>query len=96
MAAAALQCVGGQIQGRLHFRNDIEIGRARRLGIDDLDKKYDLNGLAAGPVIFVATGVTTGSLLDGVRTKNGRVSTESLVMNSVDRSVQRLQSDRPI
>lgn len=96
LAAAALQCVGGQMQGRLHFRNDVEIARARRTGIDDLDKKYDLHGLAKGPVIFVATGVTAGSLLDGVRFKNGRVSTETLVMNSVDGSVQRLRSERPI
>lgn len=96
LAAAALQCVGGQMQGRLHFRNDDEIGRARRVGIDDLDKKYDLDGLAAGPSIFVATGVTSGSLLDGVRIKEGRVKTETLVMNSIDRSVQRLRSDRPI
>lgn len=96
LAAAALQCVGGQMQGRLHFRNDDEVARARRTGIDDLDKKYDLNGLAAGPAIFVATGVTPGSLLDGVRFKNGRVYTETLVMNSVDGSVQRLRSDRPV
>jgi len=96
LAAAALQCVGGQMQGRLHFRNDDEIGRARRLGIDNLDQKYDLNGLAAGPAIFVATGVTPGSLLDGVRFKNGRVTTETLVMSSIDRSVQRLRSDRPV
>jgi len=96
LAAAALQCVGGQMQGRLHFRNDDEVARARRTGIDDLDKKYDLNGLASGPTIFAATGVTPGSLLDGVRIKNGRVSTETLVMNSVDRSVQRLRSNRPV
>ncbi len=96
LAAAALQCVGGQMQGRLHFRNDVEVGRARRVGIDDLDIKYDLDGLCAGPAIFVATGVTPGSLVDGVRFKNGRVTTETLVMNSIDRSVQRLRSDRPV
>lgn len=96
LAAAALRCVGGQMQGRLHFRNDDEVARARRVGIDDLDKKYDLDGLAAGPTIFVATGVTPGALLDGVRYKNGRVHTDSLIMNSVDGSVQRLRSDRPV
>lgn len=96
LAAAALRCVGGQMQGRLHFRNDDEVARARRVGIDDLDKKYGLEGLAAGPTIFVATGVTQGSLLDGVKFRGGRVHTHSLIMNSVDGSVQHLRSDRPV
>jgi fructose-1,6-bisphosphatase II / sedoheptulose-1,7-bisphosphatase len=96
LAAAALRCIGGQMQGRLHFRNDDEIGRARRVGIDDLDKKYDLEGLAAGPTIFSATGVTQGSLLDGVRHIGGRVHTHTLVMNSLDGAVQRLRSSRPL
>lgn len=95
LAAAALKCIGGQMQGRLHFRNDDEIGRARRVGIDDLDAKYDLEGLAAGPTIFSATGVTAGSLLDGVRFEGGFVHTETLVMNSVDQTVSRLRSKRP-
>jgi len=96
LAAAALRCVGGQMQGRLHFRNDDEIARARRVGIDQLDTKYDLDGLAAGPAIFSATGVTQGSLLDGVKVRGDRVHTHTLIMNSVDGSVQRLRSDRPI
>ncbi|GLQ19118.1 class II fructose-bisphosphatase [Algimonas porphyrae] len=95
LAAAALRCIGGQMQGRLHFRNDDEIGRARRVGIDDLDAIYDLEGLASGPTIFAATGVTQGSLLDGVKIKNGRAHTHTLVMNSVDNAVQRLRSSRP-
>lgn len=94
LAAAALRCVGGQMQGRLTFRSDDEVARARRVGIDDLDKKYDLSGLASGPTIFAATGVTQGSLLDGVRFQHGRVYTDSLIMNSIDGSVQRLKSDR--
>lgn len=96
LAAAALRCVGGQMQGRLHFRNDDEIARARRVGIDKLDTKYDLDGLAAGPTIFSATGVTQGSLLDGVKVRGDRVHTHTLIMNSVDGSVQRLRSDRPV
>ncbi|WP_371397736.1 class II fructose-bisphosphatase [Fretibacter rubidus] len=96
LAAAALRCVGGQMQGRLTFRSDDEVARARRVGIDNLEKKYDLSGLASGPTIFVATGVTQGSLLDGVRFQQGRVYTDSLIMNSVDGSVQRLKSDRPV
>ncbi len=96
LAAAALRCIGGQMQGRLHFRNEDEVGRARRVGIDDLDAKYDLEGLAAGPTIFSATGVTQGSLLDGVRHMGGRVHTHTLVMNSLDGAVQRLRSSRPL
>ena len=95
LAAAALRCIGGQMQGRLHFRNDDEVARARRVGIDDLDKKYDLQGLASGPTIFSATGVTQGSLLDGVRHMDGRVHTHTLIMNSLDNAVQKLRSSRP-
>ncbi len=96
LAAAALRCVGGQMQGRLTFRNDDEVKRARRAGIDDLEAKYDLEGLASGPTIFAATGVTDGSLLSGVKFRNGRVYTETLIMNSMDGSTQRLHSDRPV
>ncbi|WP_416877925.1 class II fructose-bisphosphatase [Litorimonas sp.] len=96
LAAAALRCVGGQMQGRLHFRNDDEVARARRVGIDNLETKYDLLGLASGPTIFSATGVTQGSLLDGVKISNGRVHTHTLVMNSVDKAVQKLRSFRPV
>ena len=67
LAAAALRCVGGQIQGRLLFRNDDEIARARRWGIEDLDRIYSLEDMAKGDCIFAATGVTDGSLLDGVQ-----------------------------
>jgi fructose-1,6-bisphosphatase II / sedoheptulose-1,7-bisphosphatase len=95
LAAAALRCVGGQMQGRLHFRNDDEVARARRVGIDQLDAKYDLEGLASGPTIFSATGVTQGSLLDGVKIAGGVVHTHTLIMNSVDRAVQKLRSARP-
>lgn len=95
LAAAALRCIGGQMQGRLTFRNDDEVGRARRVGIDDLDAKYDLMGLASGPTIFSATGVTAGSLLDGVRYEGDFVHTETLVMSSTDNSVNRLRSKRP-
>ena len=95
LAAAALRCIGGQMQGRLHFRRDDEVTRARRVGIDDLDHTYDLEELASGPTIFSATGVTQGSLLDGVKIKGGRVHTHTLVMNSVDSAVQRLRSSRP-
>ena len=67
LAAAALRCIGGQMQGRLLFRNDDERGRARRIGITDLDRKYKLLDLASGDVMFAATGVTNGTMLSGVR-----------------------------
>ena len=66
LAAAALRCIGGQIQGRLLFRNDDERGRARKWGIEDLDRKYNTEDLASGEVIFAATGVTDGTMLRGV------------------------------
>ncbi|MBB5518701.1 class II fructose-bisphosphatase [Amphiplicatus metriothermophilus] len=82
LAAAALRCVGGQMQGRLHFRNDDERARAERLGVQDLDRKYSLRELASGDVIFAATGVTNGTLLDGVRWDPKYVHTHTIVMRS--------------
>src|SRR6185437_15422466 len=67
LACAALKCVGGQFQGRLVFRNADERARAKRWGITDLDRKYDLHEIVRGEAIFCATGVTKGALLDGVR-----------------------------
>lgn len=95
LAAAALRCVGGQMEGRLHFRTDDERERAARTGITDLDRKYDLDGLAPAEVIFVATGVTNGGLLDGVRQIGGDVETESLVMDSARGTVRRVRTRRP-
>jgi fructose-1,6-bisphosphatase II / sedoheptulose-1,7-bisphosphatase len=82
LAAAALRCIGGQMQGRLLFRNDDERGRAHRLGITDLNRKYDLLDLAHGDVMFAATGVTNGSMLKGVRRFSGGAFTHSVVMRS--------------
>jgi fructose-1,6-bisphosphatase II / sedoheptulose-1,7-bisphosphatase len=83
LAAAALRCVGGQFKGRLLFRNDDERARARKWGIEDLNKVYDLTELAKGDCIFAATGVTDGSLLGGVkRMKGGCMTTESIVMRA--------------
>jgi fructose-1,6-bisphosphatase II / sedoheptulose-1,7-bisphosphatase len=89
LAAAALRCVGGQFKGRLLFRNDDERARARKWGIDDLDRVYDLTDLAKGDCIFAATGVTDGSLLDGVkRLKGGCMTTESVVMRASSGTVR--------
>ena len=82
LAAAALRCVGGQFQGRLVFRNDDERARAARWGVEDLDRIYHLNDLAQGDVIFAATGVTDGSLLQGVKRRRSGISTESVVMRA--------------
>ena len=82
LACAALRCVGGQFKGRLLVRNDDERGRARKWGIEDLDKQYDLEELAKGDCIFAATGVTDGSLLEGVKRRKGKMTTESVVMRA--------------
>ncbi|HZK92526.1 MAG TPA: class II fructose-bisphosphatase [Stellaceae bacterium] len=82
LAAAALRCIGGQMQGKLIFRNDDERGRAHRLGIIDLDRKYGLLDLAQGDVMFAATGVTNGTMLRGVRRFPGGATTHSVVMRS--------------
>ena len=89
LACAALRCVGGQFKGRLLFRNEAERSRARKWGITDLDKQYDISELAKGDVIFAATGVTDGSLLAGVkRLKGGRMTTESVVMRASSGTVR--------
>ncbi len=82
LAAAALRCVGGQMQGRLVFRNDDERARAEKAGITDLNRKYDLMDMASGDVMFAATGVTDGTMLRGVRWDGGKVRTHTVVMRS--------------
>jgi fructose-1,6-bisphosphatase II / sedoheptulose-1,7-bisphosphatase len=88
LAAAALRCIGGQFQGRLMFRNDDERGRAAKLGIKDLNRKYKMEELAHGEVMFAATGVTNGSLLRGVRRFSHGAETHSLVMRSKSGTVR--------
>ena len=94
LAAAALKCVGGQMFGRLVFRNEDEKKRATRVGITDFGKTYSLNELAAGETVFCATGVTKGSLLDGVLHRDARVHTHTLVMTSTDGMVRYVRSAR--
>ncbi|PCJ35271.1 MAG: fructose-bisphosphatase class II [Alphaproteobacteria bacterium] len=95
LAAAALRCIGGQMQGRLTFRNDDERGRAKKWGITDLDRKYSTMDLASGDVIFAATGVTDGDFLRGVhQTPDGKgYSTESVVMRSKTGTVRWVKGD---
>ncbi len=92
LAAAALRCIGGQMQGRLVFRNDDERGRAQRWGITDYDRKYGLLELASGNVMFAATGVTDGTMLKGVRRFHGGASTHSIVMRSKSGTVRTVEA----
>lgn len=82
LAAAALRCIGGQMQGRLVFRNEDEKARAAKAGITDLNRKYSMLDLAIGDVMFAATGVTDGTLLRGVRRTRDGGRTHSMVMRS--------------
>jgi fructose-1,6-bisphosphatase II len=88
ISAAALKCVGGDFQGRLRFRNDEERGRAKRMGVKDEDFIYGIEDLAKGHVMFAATGVTKGYLLDGVRFYGESCKTESIVMRSKSGTVR--------
>jgi fructose-1,6-bisphosphatase II / sedoheptulose-1,7-bisphosphatase len=92
LAAAALRCIGGFMQGRLLFRNEDEIGRAKKIGIKDLNRKYGLLDLAKGEVMFAATGVTDGSMLKGVRRFAGGAVTYSMVMRSKSGTVRLIEA----
>ncbi len=88
LAAAALRCIGGQMQARLLFRNDDERARAARWNVTDLNRKYMLEDLASGDVMFAATGVTNGSMLKGVRRYPGGAYTHSVIMRSKSGTVR--------
>jgi fructose-1,6-bisphosphatase class II len=88
LAAAALRCVGGEFQGRLAPRNNEEIERAKKMGVSDIKKKFSLEELAAGDVMFAATGVTDGDYLDGVHFFPGGATTQSVVMRSKTRTIR--------
>ena len=92
LAAAALQCIGGQMQGRLIFRNDDEKKRAAKAGIKDLNRKYEMNDLAHGDVMFAATGVTNGTMLRGVRRFAGGAMTHTVVMRSKSGTVRYIEA----
>lgn len=88
LAAAALRCVDGDMQGRLKPRNPQEIERAQAMGIKDINKKFSLNELAGGDVMFAATGVTDGDYLKGVHFFGGGATTQSVVMRSKTRTIR--------
>ncbi len=96
LAAAALKCMGGQLYGQLLFRNDDERLRARRAGITDLNRIYTRDELVTGDVIFAATGVTSGSILKGIRQEPGWIEAETLLMRSKTGSQRRMQYRVPV
>ena len=92
LAAAALQCIGGQMQTRLVINNEDEKIRAEKIGIKDLNKKYSLDELAHGDIIFSATGVTEGTMVRGVRTNQNKYVTHSLVLRTGESSSQYIET----
>jgi fructose-1,6-bisphosphatase II len=93
ISAAALRCMGGEFQGILKPRNAEEIARAKKMGIDDMNKVFKINELARGNVMFCATGVTTGNFLKGVQFKSWGAITHSIVMRSSSGTVRRIEAE---
>jgi len=96
LAASALKCMGGQMWGRLLFRNDDERGRAAKAGITDFDRIYSKDDLVTQDVIFAATGVTDGSILAGIKREPGFLETETILMRSKTGSVRRMTYRNPV
>ena len=94
LAAAALRCIGGQMQGRLVTKSEEQKARARKMGIEDFNKKFSMIEMAKGDVMFAATGVTTGSMLEGVRFEPGYVTTDTVVMRSATGTVRWIKNRR--
>jgi len=92
LAAAALRCIGGQMQGRLHPLKKEEETRAAAMGISDIKRKFSMDEMASGDVIFSATGVTDGSLLDGVHFRGDFAETETVVLRSQTGTVRRIKT----
>lgn len=93
LAAAALRCIGGQMQGRLILDTREKVERAARMGIEDPDKVYSMEEMAQGDVLFAATGVTDGNLLDGVRFGKTIITTETIVMRSATQTVRTIRGE---
>jgi fructose-1,6-bisphosphatase II / sedoheptulose-1,7-bisphosphatase len=96
LAAAALKCMGGQFYGKLLFRNDDERARARKAGITNFDRVYTRDDLVRADVIFAATGVTSGSLLAGIKRDPGWVTLETILMRSKSGSIRRMTYKTPV
>ncbi len=96
LAAAALKCMGGQMFGKLMFRNDDEKARARKAGITNFDRVYTRDDMVTSDVIFAATGVTDGSLLAGIKREPGFLTAETILMRSKTGSVRRMSYRNPV
>jgi fructose-1,6-bisphosphatase II / sedoheptulose-1,7-bisphosphatase len=96
LAAAALRCVGGQIQARFVFRSEAEKIQAQRAGLKDPGRRYEIGDLVSGDVIFAATGVTKGTLLDGAVRRRTVVETYTMMMSSSDGVVRTIRSLTPV
>jgi fructose-1,6-bisphosphatase II / sedoheptulose-1,7-bisphosphatase len=96
LAAAALRCVGGQMQARFAFKHETEKRQAERLGVKDPNRRYEVSDLVSGDVIFAATGVTKGELLDGARRVNGHIETHTMLMSSASGVVHTIRSKMPV
>jgi fructose-1,6-bisphosphatase II / sedoheptulose-1,7-bisphosphatase len=92
LAAAALRCTGGQMQGRLMLDTPEKIARARRMGIEDPSRVYDMEEMASGDVLFAATGVTDGNLLPGVRFARDMITTHTIVMRSSTGTIREIKA----
>ncbi|MEP2118797.1 MAG: class II fructose-bisphosphatase [Bauldia litoralis] len=93
LAAAALRCIGGQMQGRLVINSSEQRERAHRMGVEDIDRKYEMGEMARGDVLFAATGVTDGNLLSGVRFGRRAVTTHTVVMRSSSGTVRWIKAE---
>lgn len=93
LAAAALRCIGGQMQGRLITDSESQKARAAKMGIKDFNRKYEMNEMASGDVIFAATGVTDGDMLDGIKLINGKLHTHTIVMRSYSGTVRYIRAE---
>jgi fructose-1,6-bisphosphatase II / sedoheptulose-1,7-bisphosphatase len=96
LAAAALRCIGGQMQGRLVFNKPEDRDRARKMGVKDPDAKFSMNEMASGDVMFAATGVTDGSMLSGVKFGPGHITTDTVVMRSATGTVRWIKNRRKV
>lgn len=92
LAAAALRCIGGQMQGRLVLDTPEKVARAKTMGVEDPDKIYDMTEMAKGDVLFAASGVTDGNMLDGVKFKKGEITTHTVVMRSATGTVREIKA----
>ena len=92
LAAAALRCIGGQMQGRLQLNTEEKVARAAKMGISDPNKIYTMEEMASGDVLFAATGVTDGNMLQGVRFTRDAIITHTIVMRSSSKTVREIKA----